>query len=89
MVCMADIITIDGAGRVVIPAALRRKHRLTRGVRIRVEEDGDRLVLEPLGDEAPMEEQGGLLVIRARLLDESIDHRVVRDERIAHLGGEA
>jgi len=79
---MEEIITIDRAGRLVIPVRLRRRHGLTDGARIRLVEEGDRLVLEPLGQECPTEEINGLLVITARLSDDGIDHRTVRQERL-------
>jgi bifunctional DNA-binding transcriptional regulator/antitoxin component of YhaV-PrlF toxin-antitoxin module len=71
---------------VVIPAALRRKHRLTRGARLRIEEDGGRIVLEPLGSQAAVEERGGVLVVDAHPIDPDVDHRTVREEHLDRLG---
>lgn len=86
---MAEIITIDGAGRVVIPAAVRRRHRLSRGTRLRLEEDGDRLVLEPVTVEAPTEMRDGILIARTCVLATGVDHRTVREGRGDRLADES
>ena len=79
---MEEIIAIDGSGRLVIPARLRRKLHLVSGVRLRVVEDGPRLILEPVGEDSPTRERGGLLVLCSKLLDVELDHRDVREERL-------
>jgi AbrB family looped-hinge helix DNA binding protein len=84
---MEDTITIDAAGRLVVPKAMRARLRLEEGTRLRVrEEDGRRLVLEPIADESVPIEVEGLLVIRGRLLGEIPDHREQRAERIRVAG---
>jgi AbrB family looped-hinge helix DNA binding protein len=84
---MEDIITIDAAGRVVVPKAMRTRLALREGTRLHVrEEDGRRLVLEPLREEGVAVEVEGLLVIRGRLLGEIPDHREQRTQRIRSLG---
>jgi AbrB family looped-hinge helix DNA binding protein len=82
---MVEIITIDGAGRLVVPKALRRKLRLVKGSRLRVTGEGGRLVFEPVPEECTAVEVNGLLVIRGRLAGEVPDHRTLRDRRIEHL----
>lgn len=84
---MEEIITIDAAGRVVVPKAMRTRLGLRDGSKLRVkEEDGQRLVLEPIADQAVPIELDGLLVIRGRLLGDVPDHRELRTARIRALG---
>ena len=84
---MEEIITIDRVGRVVVPKAIRARLNLREGTRLRVrEENGQRLVLEPISEQASAVEVDGLLVIRGRLDAEDLpDHRDVRAERIRSL----
>jgi len=83
---MDEIITIDGAGRIVVPKAIRNRLQLRNGARLRVrEEEGQRIVLEPLSEQASPVEAEGLLVIRGRLLGEMPDHRAQRSQRIREL----
>ena len=84
---MEEIITIDAAGRVVVPKAMRTRLGLRDGSKLRVkEEDGQRLVLEPIADQAVPIELDGLLVIGGRLLGDVPDHRDLRTDRIRALG---
>ncbi len=84
---MDDVIAIDGAGRLVVPKALRARLHLREGTRLRVwEEAGRRLVLEPVAEDGVPVEVDGLLVIRGRLLGEIPDHREQRTQRIRSLG---
>ena len=84
---MEEIITIDGAGRLVIPKPMRARLHLREGTRLRVsDEGGNRLVLEPVTPEVVPVEVEGLLVIRGRLAGEIPDHREQREQRIRSLG---
>jgi AbrB family looped-hinge helix DNA binding protein len=84
---MEDIITIDGAGRLVVPHALRAKLHLRKGSRLRVrEEGGSRLILEPLTEEGVPVEVDGLLVIPGRLVGDIPDHREQREQRLREVG---
>ncbi len=84
---MEEIITIDRLGRLVIPKAMRVRLRLREGTRLHVrDEEGKRLVLEPVAEEGVPAEVDGLLVIRGRLLGEIPDHRDQRAQRIRSLG---
>lgn len=82
---MEDVITIDGAGRLVVPKALRTKFDLREGRKLVIRDDGARLVLEPIADDARPVEVDGLLVIRGRLTGDVPDHRALRSERIQAL----
>ena len=83
---MEEIITIDGAGRVVIPKLLRTRLQLGPGRRLRILQDGGRLVLEPVDDVSRPVEVNGLLVIRGKLRGPVPDHRALRE---VHLGRKA
>jgi len=60
---MGKPISIDRAGRLVIPKRLRDRLGLAEGVRLHIWEEDGRLVLEPVAQEARLVEDGGLLVI--------------------------
>lgn len=79
---MGDIITIDGAGRVVIPKSMRERLHLGPGRRLRVIEDGGRVVIEPMEEVSRPAEVGGLLVIRGKLLGAVPDHRELRERSL-------
>lgn len=83
---MEAITTIDPAGRLVIPKAIRARLQLHEGMRLLVrEEAGRRIVLEPVSEENVPVEIDGLLVIRGRLVGEIPDHREQRAKRIRSL----
>jgi AbrB family looped-hinge helix DNA binding protein len=84
---MERVIPIDGAGRLVIPKEVRVRLRLHKGSRLRVSEDGERIVLHPVPESCPLREAGRLLVIDAPLEEEPVDHRDVREERLTDLAG--
>ena len=59
---MAMLITIDKAGRVVIPMQLRRQLGVAAGAKLEATAEGGRLVIEPLANEVTLVEEEGLLV---------------------------
>lgn len=82
---MERTVTIDRVGRLVIPKDLRARHNLSGGTRLRIGEDRGRIVLEPMAEEARLVERGGLLLVDAQLVGPEVDHRQVREERLAML----
>jgi AbrB family looped-hinge helix DNA binding protein len=80
-----DVITIDRAGRLVIPIRLRRRLHLHPGSRLRVKDAGASLVLEPLPEDGGLEERDGLLVIRGAIGTVDADHRRDREARLDRL----
>jgi AbrB family looped-hinge helix DNA binding protein len=75
---MAEEITIDASGRLVIPKPIRDRHRLTAGTRLALVEEDDRLVLLPRHGDTMAEERDGILVFRGRLTGAVPDHRALR-----------
>lgn len=64
---MSNTITIDNAGRIVLPKPLRDKFRLKGGSKLRIESVGDHLELIPedAGNTSPLVKKNGLLVVAA------------------------
>jgi AbrB family looped-hinge helix DNA binding protein len=56
------LVTIDGAGRVVVPAALRRELGLQAGSALTIHVSGGRLELEPAPANLRLERRGKRLV---------------------------
>jgi AbrB family looped-hinge helix DNA binding protein len=84
---MAEEITIDASGRLVIPKDVRARHRLTAGARLLLVEEEDRLVLVPRPSETSTVERAGIVIFRGTLAGEVPDHRELRDERLDRLAG--
>ncbi|HUO85320.1 MAG TPA: AbrB/MazE/SpoVT family DNA-binding domain-containing protein [Thermoanaerobaculia bacterium] len=84
---MGKRITIDHAGRVVIPKPLRDHFGLHAGSDLDVDSEGDRIVLEPVASEAAVTERGGILVIASTMADEPTDLQTIRGERLDRLAG--
>ena len=60
---MNAIVEIDKAGRIVVPKKFRDALRLRPGARLKLEQTGDRLVLEQEYSEPRLEMRDGLLVM--------------------------
>lgn len=84
---MPQRIAIDGAGRVVIPKAIRDSLGLHSGIELEIGADAERIILEPVAQEAPMTERGGILIVGGELAGEAIDAKAVQDERLDRLAG--
>ena len=79
---MEDVATIDAAGRLVVPKAMRERLGLSQGTRVRLREEAHQIVIEPMLEESVVVEVDGLPVVRGRLIGEALDHRTMRDARI-------
>lgn len=62
---MSDTISMDRAGRIVLPKPFRDRFRLRAGARFTLEIVGDHLALTPLREEggSGLVEKNGLLVV--------------------------
>lgn len=84
---MAHTVTVDGAGRLVIPKAIRDQLGLHAGRSLEIRTEGERVVLEPVIEEALLTEQNGILVISSELQGSFPDHRQEREARLERLAG--
>ena len=84
-------ISLDKAGRVVLPKDLRDKLRLEAGDELLVEETGEQIVLRPVRAQATLKKERGVWVYQsgqsAKPRTESLQERIdaVREERIREL----
>lgn len=56
--------TIDGAGRVIVPASMRRRLNLTPGSRLQLEVVAERIELTPETEAQPLVRKAGRLVLK-------------------------
>ena len=88
---MNTTLTIDKAGRVVIPKTLRDELRLEPGDSLTLESDGDLLMLRPVRSSSPLRKKRGIWVfhgdrkISAAETDQALE--TVRQERDRELRG--
>jgi AbrB family looped-hinge helix DNA binding protein len=85
---MTTRITIDGAGRVVIPKPLRDKLDLAPGDTLELETAGERITLRPARTAVPLTREKGVWVFRTGqplqppVVDEVLDR--IRADRDRH-----
>ena len=61
---MNSTVTLDKAGRVVIPKALRDELRLVPGDSLTLESDGDHVMLRPVRSASALHKKRGIWVFR-------------------------
>ena len=88
---MGTHLTIDKAGRVVIPKPLRQKLQLECGDSLELETEGERITLRPARGTGPLFREHGFWVFRsgAPLAESATDDMLekIREERdLANLG---
>lgn len=79
---MNTTVTIDKAGRVVIPKEIRDQLRLEGGDTLALESEGERVILSPVHGGSPLQKERGVWVFHGRgalSLDEA--NQIVRDTR--------
>lgn len=86
---MASTVTIDDAGRLVIPQAIRQRLHLQAGSRLLLTERDSQIILEAEPSEARLIEVSGVLVVAGELEGTIPDHRDLRSERLDHLASMA
>lgn len=84
-------ISVDKAGRVVLPKDVRDKLRLEAGDELLVEQGDEEIVLRPVRAQATLKKERGVWVYQggksAKRLTESLQEEIdaVREERIREL----
>ena len=79
---MRATVTIDKAGRVVIPKEIRDELRLTAGDTLALESEGEQVTLRPVHGGTPLQKERGVWVLRGERplsLDEA--NQIVRETR--------
>jgi AbrB family looped-hinge helix DNA binding protein len=75
-------VTLDKAGRVVIPKTLRDELRLEPGDALELESEGERMTLRPVRSQTPLRKERGIWVFRTgRKLTSAITDKVLRESR--------
>ncbi|MFV0526121.1 MAG: AbrB/MazE/SpoVT family DNA-binding domain-containing protein [Acidimicrobiales bacterium] len=72
-------VTMDSAGRLVLPKQVRSSLGLEPGQRLRVAVRDDRVELAPMPIEASLAEESGVLVIVPQEPVATLSHKDVRD----------
>jgi AbrB family looped-hinge helix DNA binding protein len=62
---MNTTVTLDKAGRVVIPKTLRDELRLAPGDTLALESDGDEVILRPVRSASALRKEHGIWVFRS------------------------
>ena len=63
---MNATVTVDKAGRLVLPKALREELRLEAGDTLEIESEGERVTLRPVRSNAPLRKERGIWVFQGR-----------------------
>lgn len=85
---MSTTLTIDAAGRIVLPKRVREHHGLGPGSEIELDDTETEICLRPVVAQAPLQEVHGLLVYTGRFTDGTADAvRASRAARLRHVTG--
>ncbi|MEO5924130.1 MAG: AbrB/MazE/SpoVT family DNA-binding domain-containing protein [Bryobacteraceae bacterium] len=86
---MKTQITMDSAGRVLIPKSLREKFQLRPGDELELESQGEDITLRPQKVHATMTKEHGIWVFHGEPADIDICDliRQQREDRIRHVAG--
>jgi AbrB family looped-hinge helix DNA binding protein len=79
-------VTLDRAGRLVLPKPIRDRLGLHPGDELLLENEGDRIVLRPVRHEALLKKELGVWVYQGELSDTSIPD-LIDEEREKRLRG--
>lgn len=83
------IANLDKYGRILIPKKVREQLNITTETKLNIDEDGNRIIIERLGDESPIIEKDGVKVFTGNLkgdFEETLDKD--RTERMKKLLGQ-
>jgi AbrB family looped-hinge helix DNA binding protein len=81
---MSTKLTLDKAGRVVLPKSLRDQMQLGPGDTLQVESEGERITLRPVRPRATLKKECGIWVYQGDSTETSIPDLIDR-EREKHL----
>ncbi len=76
---MTTRITLDKAGRVVIPKPLREELHLAAGDPLQLESEGERITLRPIRPQAMLKKEYGVWVYQGEPTDASIIDLIDRE----------
>jgi AbrB family looped-hinge helix DNA binding protein len=76
---MGSKVTLDKAGRVVIPKPLRDEMRLNPGDTFDLESEGERITLRPVRPQAMLKKEFGVWVYQGEPTDQSIPDLIDQD----------
>jgi len=62
-----EVVKSTVKGQILIPAFLRKKYQLVKGTALRIYEENDRIIVEPLRQD-PVVEGRGILKTRGKIL---------------------
>ncbi len=79
---MSTVVTIDAAGRIVIPKSVREELRLEPGDSLALDADGERLLLRPVRSGSALQKERGIWVFRSgRKVSAEQTNRILEDAR--------
>lgn len=86
---MSSKLTLDRAGRLMIPKALREELHLSPGDMLQLESEGDRITLRPVRHEALLKKEQGVWVFQGEPVNASIPDLIdqQREKRLRELTG--
>ncbi len=70
--------TIDKFGRILIPKKVRQQLGITTETNLNIDEDGKRIIIEPISEEEPVIDKDGILVFTGKLATEP-DRLIAKD----------
>jgi AbrB family looped-hinge helix DNA binding protein len=76
---MRNRVSVDKAGRVVLPKPLRDKMQLVAGDQLLIESEGERVTLRPVRPQATMKKEFGIWVYQGELSTASIPELIERE----------
>jgi len=79
---MNTTVTLDKAGRVVLPKMLREELHLEPGDTLALESEGDSVLLRPVRTSSPLRKERGVWVFRTgKRLPATVTDEVLRESR--------
>jgi AbrB family looped-hinge helix DNA binding protein len=80
-------LTLDKAGRVVLPKPVREQMHLAPGDTLQLETEGERITLRPLRPQATLKKERGIWVYQGEATETSIPELIdrERDKRLREL----